>query len=106
MLPTGVLAQSKYVKDWVENGTKPAPSMELKELLEKNLRTNSDRSAALIASVETLRAEYESIWESNQATAWNDISETWELREDIDLALSDIGTYVAELHITTATTSD
>jgi len=106
MLPTGVLAQSKYVKDWVENGTKPAPSMELKELLEKNLQTNSDRSAALIASVETLRAEYESIWESNQATAWNDISETWELREDIDLALSDIGTYVAELHITTATTSD
>jgi hypothetical protein len=80
--------------------------MELLPLLEKNLLTSSDRSAALIASVETLRAEYASIWESGQATAWNDVSETWELREDIDLALNDIGTYVAELHITTAITSD
>ncbi len=106
MLPTGVLAQSQFIKDWVENGTKPAANMELLPLLEKNLVTSSDRGSALIASVETLRSEYASIWESNQATAWNDISETWELREDIDLALNDIGTYVAELHITTATTSD
>jgi hypothetical protein len=106
MLPTGMLAQSKFIKEWVENGTKPAASMELLPLLEKNLQASSDRGSALIASVETLRAEYASIWESGQATAWNDLSETWELREDIDLALNDIGTYVAELHITTAITSD
>ena len=29
-----------------------------------------------------------------------------ELREDIDLALNDIGTYVAELHIDNSSTSD
>jgi hypothetical protein len=99
-------AQSQFLKDWVENGAKPAANMELLPLLEKNLLTSSDRSAALIASVETLRSEYANIWESGKSTAWNDLSETWELHEDIDLALSDIGTYVAELHITTAMTSD
>jgi hypothetical protein len=106
MLPTGMAAQSQFLKDWVENGAKPAANMELLPLLEKNLLTSSDRSAALIASVETLRSEYANIWESGKSTAWNDLSETWELHEDVDLALSDIGTYVAELHITTAMTSD
>ena len=106
MLPTGMHGQSQFVKDWVKNGSKPAVNMELLPLLEKNLLASSDRGAALIASVETLRSEYASIWESGQATAWNDLSETWELKEDIDLALNDIGTYVAELHLTTSTTSD
>ena len=106
MLPTGMPAQSQFIKDWVEFGTKPADSLELLPLLQNNLLTISDRGAALIASVETLRSEYASIWDSGQVAAWNDLSETWELREDIDLALSDIGTYVAELHITTAMTSD
>jgi hypothetical protein len=106
MLPTGMTAQSQFIKDWVQNGTKPAPTLDLLRLLQENISTSSDRGAALIATVETLRAEYSGIWNDNQNTAWNDLSETWELREDIDLALSDIGTYVAELHINTSSTSD
>ena len=106
MLPTAILAQSQYIKDWVEIGTKPANSLEFLPLLQELLDASGDRSKALIAAVEKLRSEYASIWNENQATPWNDLSETWELKEDIDLALSDIGAYVGELHVTTSTTSD
>ena len=106
MLPTGVTGQSEFIKNWVQDGIKPAANLDLLRLLGDNLLSGADRGAALIATVETLRAEYAGIWSDTQATAWNDISETWELREDIDLALSDIGTYVAELHIDNSSTSD
>jgi hypothetical protein len=106
MLPTGIPSQSQFIKEWVGNGTKPAESLDILPLLKEKLDTTGDRGAALIAAVEKLRSEYAGIWNDNQATPWNDLSETWELREDIDLALSDIGTYVSELHLTTSTTSD
>jgi hypothetical protein len=106
MLPTGMTAQSQYVKNWVESGSQPAKSLSLLPLLAEQLVSNPNRGEALIAAVEKLRSEYAGIWEDGRATAWNDLSETWELREDIDLALGDIATYVSELHITTSTTSD
>jgi len=106
MLPTQMTAQSQYIKSWVESGSQPAKSLSLLPLLSEQLVSNPNRGEALIAAVEKLRSEYAGIWEDGRATAWNDLSETWELREDIDLALGDIGTYVSELHITTATTSD
>lgn len=106
MLPTGLPSQSTMIKDWVSAGTKPKDSFDLLKLLQTSLDANPDRSAALIATVEKLRAEYAAIWVEVAATAWNDLSETWELREDIDLALSDISNYVSELHITASGTSD
>ena len=106
MLPTGMLSQSTYVKDWVTTGTKPKDSLDLLKLVQSSLDANPDRSAALIAAVEKLRAEYAAIWQEVATVAWNELSETWELREDIDLALSDISNYVSELHVTTSNTSD
>ena len=106
MLPTGMLSQSTFVKDWVTTGTKPNDSLDLLKLLQSSLDANPDRSAALIASVEKLRTEYATIWQDVATVAWNELSETWELREDIDLALSDISNYVSELHVTTSNTSD
>ena len=106
MLPTGMLSQSTYINEWATKGTKPKDSFDLLKLLQSSLDANSDRSAALIATVEKLRAEYAAIWQEVAAVAWNDLSETWELREDIDLALNDISNYVSDLHITTSITSD
>jgi len=97
MLPTGMPAKCQYIKEWVEKGTTPGDGLELGRKLQEKLLNNGDRGSALIATVETWRAEYAEIWDSIQATAWNELSETWELQEDIDLALSDIATYVAKL---------
>ena len=106
MLPTGMPSRSTLIEDWIASGVKPKESLELIKLLESSLIENPDRAAALIATVEKLRAEYAAIWQQTAASAWSDLSESWELREDIDLAYSDISSYVAELHITTSSTSD
>jgi len=97
MLPTGVTAKSQYITDWVKNGVQPAANLDLLDLLLENIQTSADRGAALIATVETLRADYADVWREITATPWEEISETWELREDIDVALSDISTYVSNL---------
>jgi hypothetical protein len=52
----------------------------------------------LIAAIEKLRSQYTEIWANLSDTPWHSLPETWELREDIDLALSDISEYVRELH--------
>ena len=97
MLPTGMPAKCRYLKEWVESGTTPNDSLKLNKKLQEKLVANADRASSLIATVNTWRAEYAEIWDSVEVTAWNDLSETWELQEDIDLALNDIATYVASL---------
>jgi hypothetical protein len=106
LLPTGVTAQSQYIRDWVKNGVQPAANLDLLDLLAENMQTSADRGAALIATVETLRADYAEVWRDLNATPWEEISETWELREDIDVALSDISTYVSKLERNQALTRD
>ena len=97
MLPTGMPAKCRYIKDWVENGTTPSDGLELSKKLQEKILESANRGSALAATVETWRSEYQAMWESIDATEWNLLSETWELQEDIDLALSDIATYVAKL---------
>jgi hypothetical protein len=94
MLPTGMPAQSQFMKDWIENGTKPASSLELLPLLQEHVDASGNRAAALIASVEKQRAVYNGIWDEFSTTDWHKLPETWELRSDIDLALSDIAAYI------------
>ena len=81
----------------VENGTTPSDGLELSKKLQEKILESTNRGSALAATVETWRGEYQAMWESIDATEWNLLSETWELQEDIDLALSDIATYAAKL---------
>ena len=97
MLPTGIPAQCLYLREWIESGTTPNDSLKLNKKLQEKLLEGGDRESALIATVEVWRTEYAEIWNGGDATAWNLLSETWELQEDIDLALSDIASYVAKL---------
>jgi hypothetical protein len=107
MLPTGMPSKCRYLKDWVENGTTPSDGLELSKKLQEKILESANRASALVATVETWRSEYQAIWGSTDATAWNLLSETWELQEDIDLALSDIAIYVAKLgKVKTLGTSD
>ena len=105
MLPTGVAAQSTFIKDWVANGRLPGTNLEILELLQANLSSNPDRGAALVATIEKLRSQYDGIWDEFSTAVWHKLPETWELKEDIDQALDDILNYVNDLHITSATTS-
>jgi hypothetical protein len=96
-LPTGAISQSTYIKDWVITGRKPDESLDLSPLLQSELDKAPDRQAALIATVEKLRAEYAAAWVDYSSVEWQKLPETWELKEDIDLAFGDIIRFIEEL---------
>jgi hypothetical protein len=98
MLPSGERSRSSYLKNWVEFGDLPSKSHSLNPLLYDSLLASPDRSEALITAIEKIRSQYTEIWANLSDTPWHSLPETWELREDIDLALSDISEYVRELH--------
>ncbi len=106
LLPTGILAQSTYIKDWLSTGSKPAEKLDLLPLLQANLSENPDRGSALAETVKKLREEYADVWSKFSNVAWHKLPETWELKDDINLALSDIMNYVNDIHITSTGTSD
>ena len=97
-LPTGAISKSTYIKDWITTGRKPDDSLEVMPPLKSELDKQPDRRAALIATVEKLRAEYAAVWVEHASVEWQKLPETWELKEEIDLALSDIIEYVKALH--------
>jgi hypothetical protein len=106
LLPTGERSQSNYLRNWVISGEMPDTNLELLQLLQESLASSDSRSAALIQTVEVIRAQYSDIWSEMSSRAWHDLPETWELKEDIDQALSDIAEYVSHLRSSTSFTSD
>ena len=106
MLPSGKPAQSNYLKNWVESGESPNENGELSKTLQISLALSPDRGEALIKTVQLMSAEYKSIWDTFSETPWHSLPETWELKEDIALALSDIALYVSELQNSTSLNRD
>jgi hypothetical protein len=96
-LPTGAISKSFLIKEWIATGRKPDDSLDLSTSLQSELDKDPDRRTALIAMVETLRGQYTKIWAEFSSVEWQRLPETWELKEDIDLALNDIIKYVKEL---------
>jgi len=97
MLPSGKPAKSNYLKSWVESGDSPSQNGELLKVLQVSLTLTPDRAEALIKTVQLISTEYKNFWSEMSSTAWHDLPETWELKEDIDLALEDISNYVSRL---------
>jgi hypothetical protein len=106
ILPTGFTSQSSILKDWIETGVLPGASLEPQKTLKSFLSSNSDRSTALKLTIEQFRNDYNSLWKEFSAAKWHKIPETWELKDDIELALTDIIDYIDSLHITSSITSD
>jgi hypothetical protein len=102
LLPAGERSKSNYLKSWVESGESPYQNGTLVTPLQVSLALTPDRAEALIKTVQLLSTEYKNIWSEMSSRAWHDLPETWELREDIDLALSDIAKYVSELRNSTS----
>jgi hypothetical protein len=96
MLPTGEIARSRFLLDWVKDGTKPA-ERDLLDLLNFHISNRDNRGEALKAAVTELRKQYKNVWEGFKDSHWSQMPETWELKDDIDLAFDDIYNYVSEL---------
>ena len=84
---------STYLSDWIQTGVKPVGELELSNSLAKEYDTPAARAHALYSSVEKIRENYAQLWKEFEDKPWHEMPETWELRDDIDLALKDIGDY-------------
>jgi hypothetical protein len=96
LLPTGEFAMSKFLLNWVKDGTKPA-ERDLLDLLNFHTSKGDSRGEAMKAAVTELREQYKNAWEGFKDSHWSHMPETWELKDDIDLAFDDIHKYVSGL---------
>ena len=86
--------ESTYLSDWIQSGVKPVNELQLSNSLIEVHGTPADRAQALYASIERIRENYFELWKEFEGKPWHQMPETWELRDDIDLALQDISNYV------------
>lgn len=73
-------------------------------MLTSRLTPGDNRAEALKATLLELSEQYKHAWDEFKLSYWSEMPETWELKDDIDLALHDIHNYVAGLHTITART--
>jgi hypothetical protein len=104
ILPTGFVQKSKMIREWVATGKNPVADRAILSRLQEQLNQTSDRAAALMQVIADLRAQYMTVWDDMKAFDWHQLPDTWEIRDDIDLALEDISNFVSQLN--TAKSSD
>jgi hypothetical protein len=84
---------STYLSDWIQTGVNPVNELELSKSLAQEYDTPAARAHALYSSAERIRENYSELWKEFEGKPWHEMPETWELRDDIDLALKDFGDY-------------
>jgi len=97
MLPTGLRGQSTLLQDWVRSHVRPLDGPELTRSLQGNLESQESRMQAILKTIDETRNHYRSAWKELGDVRWQDLPETWELQDDIDLALAFIYQYVEQL---------
>ena len=97
LLPSGEHAKPTYIQNWVHNGNKPAEALELIKGLDGVHGSSQERAEALILTIEKFLESFSEQWQRVKEEPWHQLSETWELREDIELALQDMRKYVERL---------
>ena len=55
----------------------------------------SGRAESLKSTVMEIRNQYNYAWESYKDVTWSKLPETWEIKDDIDIAFEDIVNYVS-----------
>jgi hypothetical protein len=88
---------SDIIASWILNGEVPMSENSLNTILRSKLKTSENRKEALCETVDEIRAEHQAHWQTFESVTWSDMPETWELRDDIDLALRDIREFVGKL---------
>ena len=97
MLPNGLYKKSTFLHDWIRNDSKPSETLELMQPLQGNLETREIRKEALLKAIDETRNHYRSAWKDLEDVRWQDLPETWELKDDIDQALTLIYECVEQL---------
>lgn len=97
MLPTGVRGKSTLIQDWVQSDIRPVNGPELKGPLQGNLESQAIRMQAILKTIDETRDYYQSVWKELEDVRWQDTPETWEIKDDIDLALTSIYEYVEKI---------
>ena len=94
-----LFGEPKYLSDWIQTEVRPANELELsKSLAEVHGGTPMERARAIYVEVERIRENHSQLWKEFEDKPWHEMPETWELREDIDLALQDIGDYAKKFY--------
>jgi hypothetical protein len=88
------------LRDWVLKGTNLSEHP-LNEMLSSHLAQNDNRAEAMKSTVAELREQYNDNWDQSNFTSWNEMPETWELKQDIEGAFDDIHKYVTGLTVVT-----
>jgi hypothetical protein len=101
MLPTGLRGKSTLIQDWVKSNIRPVDDPELKGPLKGNLESQESRMQAILKTINETRNFYQSVWKDLEDARWQDTPETWEIKDDIDLALTSINEYVERFYRTT-----
>jgi hypothetical protein len=99
ILPTGFVQKSTTIRDWVATGKNPAADRAILSRLQEQLQATPDRATALMQVIADLRAQYMTVWDDMKEFEWHQLPDTWEIRDDIDLALEDISNFVSHLNI-------
>jgi hypothetical protein len=97
MLPTGLRGKSTLLQEWVKSSIRPVDGPELMHPLQGNLESQESRMQAILKTIDETRNFYQSVWKDLEDVSWQDLPETWELKDDIDLALTYIYEYVEQL---------
>ena len=86
----------KILRDWITKGTKPS-QFEVSDMLSGQLTQDgiSGRAESLKSTVVEIRNQYKNAWESYKDVTWSKLPETWEIKDDIDIAFEDIVNYVS-----------
>jgi hypothetical protein len=98
MLPTGLRGKSTLIQDWVKSNIRPVDDPELKGPLKGNLESQESRMQAILKTINETRNFYQSVWKDLEDARWQDTPETWEIKDDIDLALTSINEYVERFY--------
>ena len=97
MLPTGLHGKSTLLQDWVRSDLRPVDGPELARSLQGNLESQESRVQALLKTIDENRNFFQSVWKELEDVRWQDLPESWELKDDIDVALTSIYEYVEQL---------
>ena len=97
MLPTGLRGKSTLLQGWVRSDIRPVDGPEFIRPLQGNLESQESRMQAILKTIDETRNFYQSLWKGLEDVRWQDLPESWELKDDIDAALTSIYGYVEQL---------
>lgn len=97
LLPTGLRGKSTLLQDWVKSQIRPIEGPEPMIEFQGNLEDKESRKQVTLNVINEIRKSYQRLWKELEEVSWQNLPESWELKEDIDLALTSIYEFSEQL---------